>query len=47
MVAPFFTTYLIRTLAWETILSDESPVADVLHAIGLAPSGHVLATGRP
>ena len=26
VVAPFFTTYLIRTLAWETILSDESPV---------------------
>src|SRR5215510_12104856 len=23
IVAPFFVTYLIRTLAWETILSDE------------------------
>jgi spermidine/putrescine transport system permease protein len=45
VVAPFFTTYLIRTIAWETILSDESPVTEVLHAIGLAPSGHVLATG--
>jgi spermidine/putrescine transport system permease protein len=44
VVAPFFTTYLIRTIAWETILSDESPVTEVLHAIGLAPSGHVLAT---
>jgi spermidine/putrescine transport system permease protein len=45
VVAPFFTTYLIRTIAWETILSDESPVTEFLHTIGLAPSGHVLATG--
>jgi len=44
VVAPFFTTYLIRTIAWETILSDDSPVTKVLHAVGLAPSGHVLAT---
>ncbi len=45
VVAPFFTTYLIRTLAWQTILSDESPVTEFLHTVGLAPSGHVLATG--
>ncbi len=45
VVAPFFTTYLIRTLAWETILADDSPVVSVLKAVGLAPSGHVLATG--
>ena len=44
VVAPFFTTYLIRTIAWETILSDQSPVVDVLKAVGLASSGHVLAT---
>jgi spermidine/putrescine transport system permease protein len=44
VVAPFFTTYLIRTIAWETILSDESPVTEFLHSIGLAPSGHILAT---
>jgi len=45
VVAPFFTTYLIRTYAWQTILSDQSPVVDVLKALGLASSGHVLATG--
>jgi spermidine/putrescine transport system permease protein len=45
VVAPFFTTYLIRTLAWETILADESPVTELMHTVGLAPSGHVLATG--
>ncbi|MGD9737468.1 MAG: ABC transporter permease [Solirubrobacterales bacterium] len=45
VVAPFFTTYLIRTLAWVTILSDESPVVDVLHFLQLAPDHRVLATG--
>jgi len=44
VVAPFFTTYLIRTLAWVTILSDESPVVDVLHFLQLAPDHRVLAT---
>jgi spermidine/putrescine transport system permease protein len=45
VIAPFFTTYLIRTLAWETILSDQSPVVGALDFLGLAPGGHVLATG--
>jgi spermidine/putrescine transport system permease protein len=44
VVAPFFTTYLIRTLAWETILSDQSPVVSVLNTLGLTSNGHVLAT---
>jgi spermidine/putrescine transport system permease protein len=44
VVAPFFTTYLIRTISWVTILSDESPVVDVLKALQIAPSGRVLAT---
>ena len=44
VVAPFFTTYLIRTIAWETILSDESPVTSVLADHRAAPDGHVLAT---
>jgi spermidine/putrescine transport system permease protein len=45
VIAPFFTTYLIRTLAWETILSDESPVVSVLDTLGLTTNGRVLATG--
>jgi spermidine/putrescine transport system permease protein len=46
VIAPFFTTYLIRTIAWETILSDQSPVLDVLRTLGLVSSdGRVLATG--
>ncbi len=45
IVAPFFTTYLIRTLAWETILSDQSPVVHALRSVGLVGSDSgVLAT---
>jgi spermidine/putrescine transport system permease protein len=44
VIAPFFTTYLIRTYAWQTMLSDQSPVVDVLDTVGLAPGGRVLAT---
>ncbi len=44
VIAPFFTTYLIRTIAWQTILFDQSPVTNVLDAVGLAPEGQVLAT---
>jgi spermidine/putrescine transport system permease protein len=45
VVAPFFTTYLIRTIAWQTILSDQSPAVDVLKAVGLvADDGRVLQT---
>jgi spermidine/putrescine transport system permease protein len=45
IVAPFFVTYLIRTLAWETILADQGPVVRVLRDIGiLGPDGRLLAT---
>ena len=45
VVAPFFTTYLIRTIAWKTILDDSSPVVSFLKTIHLVPSdGRVLAT---
>jgi spermidine/putrescine transport system permease protein len=44
VVAPFFTTYLIRTISWVMILSDESPVVSVLKFLQIAPSGHVLFT---
>ena len=46
IIAPFFTTYLIRTLAWETILADQSPVVKAMRSLGLiAGDGRVLATG--
>jgi len=45
IVAPFFVTYLIRTLAWETILADQGPVVRVLRDVGLLGSdGRLLAT---
>jgi spermidine/putrescine transport system permease protein len=45
VIAPFFVTYLIRTLAWQTILADSGPVAELLRDLGLiAVDGRVLAT---
>ena len=45
IVAPFFVTYLIRTLAWETILADQGPVVRILRDVGiLGPDGRLLAT---
>ncbi len=45
VIAPFFTTYLIRTIAWKTILSDDSPVVSVLQVLALLPEdGRILAT---
>jgi spermidine/putrescine transport system permease protein len=53
VIAPFFTSFLIRTLAWKTILSDGGPVVGVLNtlhvldltsAVGLTSGDRVLAT---
>jgi spermidine/putrescine transport system permease protein len=35
VVAPFFTTYLIRTIAWTTILSDDSFVVELASNVGV------------
>ena len=45
VIAPFFVTYLIRTLAWQNILADEGPVVGFLRDIGvLSADGRLLAT---
>ncbi|WP_030243551.1 ABC transporter permease [Streptomyces sp. NRRL S-350] len=53
VIAPFFTSFLIRTLAWKTILSDGGPVVGALNAlhvldltnlVGLTDGDRVLAT---
>ena len=45
IVAPFFVTYLIRTLAWQSILADQGPVVSVLRDVGiLGQDGRLLAT---
>lgn len=53
VIAPFFTSFLIRTLAWKTILADGSPVVgalntlhilDVTSWLGMTAGDRVLAT---
>src|SRR3990170_1647533 len=45
IVAPFFVTYLIRTLAWLNILADEGPVVGFLRGVHvLDEDGRLLAT---
>jgi spermidine/putrescine transport system permease protein len=39
VIVPFFVTYLIRTLSWETILSDSGVVVSVLQTLGLVGDG--------
>ena len=45
IIAPFFVTYLVRTLAWLNILADEGPVVGLLRDLHiLGPDGRLLAT---
>ena len=44
MILPFFVTFLVRTLAWKTILADDGIVVQTLDAIGiLPPDGRLLS----
>ena len=48
VVVPFFTNFLIRTLAWKTILGDQGAVVGLLRDIGiLGPNGTLLRTPSP
>src|SRR3954470_10580866 len=45
IVLPFFTSYLVRTIAWQTILSDDGWVVNTLQTLGLlSEDGRLLAT---
>jgi spermidine/putrescine transport system permease protein len=45
IIAPFFVTYLIRTLAWKTILADDGVVVSIFRDLHLISSdGRLLAT---
>ena len=45
VILPFFTTYLVRTLSWQTIFDDDGIVVNVLQGVGLlGPDGRLLAT---
>jgi spermidine/putrescine transport system permease protein len=45
VILPFFITYLIRTLSWQTILDDDGFVVDALQFLGIiGDDGRLLAT---
>jgi spermidine/putrescine transport system permease protein len=53
VIAPFFTSFLIRTLAWQTILSNNGPVVqffqathliDVMQFLGLTSNDQLMAS---
>jgi spermidine/putrescine transport system permease protein len=45
VIVPFFVTYLIRTLSWETILSDSGVVVSTLQTLGIvSEDGRLLDT---
>jgi spermidine/putrescine transport system permease protein len=45
VILPFFTTYLVRTLSWQTILDDDGPLVHVLRTLHILGSdGRLLAT---
>lgn len=54
VVIPFFTSFLIRTIAWQTVFFDDGPLLSLLdtlrligplEAVGLVKSGGLLQTG--
>lgn len=42
VVVPFFTNFLIRTLAWKTILGDQGTVVGILRDVGVLRAGGTL-----
>ncbi len=45
VIAPFFTSFLLRTLSWKLILADDGLVLAPLKSLGIVPDGfRVLAT---
>ena len=43
MILPFFMTYLVRTLSWQTILDDDGIVVNFLQTIGVLGDGRAAA----
>jgi spermidine/putrescine transport system permease protein len=49
VVVPFFTSYLIRTIAWQSLLADSGPIVDALqwsHLTGLLDRLGIMEDGR-
>ncbi len=46
IILPFFTSYLVRTTAWQTILSDDGFVVDTFQGVGLLGQNDRLLDSR-
>lgn len=45
VIAPFFTSFLIRTLSWKMLLADQGAIVEMLRFVGiLGADGRLLAT---
>ena len=45
VIAPFFTSFLVRTLSWQLLLADNGFIVETLKALQvLDPTGHLLAS---
>lgn len=44
VIAPFFTSFILRTIAWRQILSDDGPVVTVLSTLQLLPGDRITET---
>lgn len=45
VIAPFFISFLLRTLAWKQLMSDDTPLVHALKALTiLPPDGHLTGT---
>ncbi|MDH6180581.1 spermidine/putrescine transport system permease protein [Microbacteriaceae bacterium SG_E_30_P1] len=45
VIAPFFISFLLRTLAWKQLMSDDTPLVQGLKALAiLPPDGHLTGT---
>jgi spermidine/putrescine transport system permease protein len=42
VIAPFFTSFILRTIAWKQVLADEGPVVSTLRALHLLSPTHSL-----
>ena len=44
VIAPFFTSFILRTIAWKQILADDGWVASILNFLHVLPGGHITET---
>lgn len=44
VIAPFFTSFILRTIAWRQILADEGWIVTTLNALHLLPGGRITET---